>query len=421
MAAKRARTSSTTAAPTITLRGGEAHHSSLAALWRQEKLTDIALCTEGVEFKAHRAALASSSGYFLSLFDSGMRDAASPTHAIEGLRSPVLEALLAFVYEGSCEVEEGLLTEMLDAAARLVIDPLKAACAYAIQAQLTPYNALDVWRLADLYTLPALEKAAVTSALGGFEELPPQSASGAQVLALVQEDRLVAKSEEAVFQWMVRWQEAVQPTEAELLAAMKHVRFAAMDAGFVQITVRTWPALDSKEGLGIVLDSFVGADCALPRSGWPGWVIMPMRKVDLGTFDCGACQVDFSEKAIRFFTTEGHHPHGVDEEIVLEVSALVSIDIDKFRGVMCVTGFFGYDVPDHYSPFAVADASKRVLFHFEANEGVWNGSDRADQTKSLMRLSEEIKNKTDFNPDNRDFASELRCFKWRQPNLLRGD
>ena len=110
-----------------------------------------------------------------------MRDAETATHAIEGLRSSVLETLLGFVYEGSCQVEEGLLTEMLDASARLVVDPLKAACARAIQSQLAPCNALDVWRLADLYTLPALEKAAVDSALRGFEELPLQSASGAQV------------------------------------------------------------------------------------------------------------------------------------------------------------------------------------------------------------------------------------------------
>ena len=96
---KRARASSSSAAaPKITLCGGEAHHSSLAAFWRKEKFTDIAVCAEGVEFKAHRAALAASSGYFLSLFDSGMRDAASPAHAIQGLRSPVLAALLAFVY-----------------------------------------------------------------------------------------------------------------------------------------------------------------------------------------------------------------------------------------------------------------------------------------------------------------------------------
>ena len=266
--AKRARTDDASDyGDNITLNGGEAHHSSLAALWRQEKLTDIAVCAEGVEFKAHRAALAASSGYFFSLFDSGMRDATSPTHSIEGLRSPVLEALLAFIYEGLCQVEMGLLSEMLDASARLVVDPLKAACARVMQAQLGPCNALDVWRLADLYTLPWLQKAAVDAALCGFEELPPQSATVAQVLALVQEDGLVAKNEESVFQWVVRWQEAAQPTEAELLAAMKHVRFAAMDAGFVQTTVRTWSALDSKEGLGIILDATFGPLRALRRSG----------------------------------------------------------------------------------------------------------------------------------------------------------
>ena len=77
------------------------------------------------------------------------------------------------------------------------------ACTVAIQSQLAPCNALDVWRLADCYTLPALEKVAVEAALRGFGELPPWSATGAQVLALVQTDSLVAKSEKAVFQLVV--------------------------------------------------------------------------------------------------------------------------------------------------------------------------------------------------------------------------
>ena len=277
------------APPKITLCGGEAHHSSLITLWHQEKLTDITICAEGVKFKAHRAALAGSSGYFLSLFESGMRDAATATHEIEGLRSPVLEALLAFVYEGLCQVEEGLLTEMLDASARLVVDPLKAACAIAIQSQLAPSNALDVWRLADLYTLPVLESSAVTSALGGFEELPPQSASGAQVLALVQDDRLVAKSEEAVFKWVVRWWEGGERSEAELLAAMKHVRFAAMDAGFVETRVRAWPALDSKEGRDIILRSYLdaakGEVHVLPRLGFGPRLVYVLG----GNDDSGRC------------------------------------------------------------------------------------------------------------------------------------
>ena len=120
-------------------------------------------------------------------------------------------------------IDEGQLTEVLEASARLVVDDLKEACAGAIGARLAPSNALNVWRLADVFTLPALEKAAVEAALRGFEELPAEQATGAEVVALVQEDRLVARSEEAVFQWVRRWWEAGARPEAELLAVLRHV------------------------------------------------------------------------------------------------------------------------------------------------------------------------------------------------------
>ena len=148
----------------LTLNGGVPHHPSLVALWRDDRLTDFAVCAEGVEFKAHLVALASCSGYFLNLFESGMRDAADATHALQGISPAVLKALLAFVYEGKCEIDEGLLTEVLEASARLVVDALKEACAQAIGARLTPSNALNVWHLANTFTLPALEKAAVEAA-----------------------------------------------------------------------------------------------------------------------------------------------------------------------------------------------------------------------------------------------------------------
>jgi len=259
------------AATKLTLYGGVPHHPSLAGLWREERLTDFAICAEGIEFKAHRVALASSSKYFLNLFESGMRDAADATHALEGIRPKALEVLLAFIYEGKCEIDEGLLAEVLEASARLVVDALKEACADAIGARLAPSNALNVWRLADTFTLPALEKAAVEAALRGFEELPPQLATGAEVLTLVQEDRLVAKSEEAVFHWCVRWWEAGERPEAELLAVMKHVRFATMTEGFLRETVGAWPALDSRDGRGVLFNAVlpaVGGTKPVPRSGF---------------------------------------------------------------------------------------------------------------------------------------------------------
>ena len=80
MAPKRARTAAASssassssqpadaAATKLTLYGGVPHHPSLAGLWREERLTDFAVCAEGVEFKAHRVALASCSKYFLNLY-----------------------------------------------------------------------------------------------------------------------------------------------------------------------------------------------------------------------------------------------------------------------------------------------------------------------------------------------------------------
>ena len=192
MAPRRARTAAAAAASAssssqsagatkLTLHGGVPHHPALAGLWRDKRLTDFAVSAEGVEFKAHRVALASSSKYFLNLFESGMRDAADATHALEGIRPKALEVLLAFIYEGKCQIDEGQLTEVLEASARLVVDDLKEACAGAIGARLAPSNALNVWRLADVFTLPALEKAAVEAALRGFEELPAEQATGAEV------------------------------------------------------------------------------------------------------------------------------------------------------------------------------------------------------------------------------------------------
>ena len=146
MAPKRARTAAASASSSsssssqapgarahgLTLCGGVPHHASLVALWRDDRLTDFAVSAEGVEFKAHRVALASCSGYFLNLFESGMRDAADATHALEGISAAVLKALLAFVYEGKCQIDEGLLIEVLEGSARLVVDPLKEACAHAM-------------------------------------------------------------------------------------------------------------------------------------------------------------------------------------------------------------------------------------------------------------------------------------------------
>ena len=80
----------------------------------------------------------------------------------------------------------------------------------------------------------------------------------------------MARSEEAVFQWVRRWWEAGARPEAELLAVLRHVRFAAMAAGFLRETVVAWPALGSAEARGMLLNATLPAvdgTKVVPRSG----------------------------------------------------------------------------------------------------------------------------------------------------------
>ena len=137
------------------------------------------------------------------------------------------------------------------------------ACAVAIQSQLAPCNALDMWRLADCYTLPALEKVAVEAALRGFGELPPWSATGAQVLALVQTDSLVAKSEKAVFQLVVAVVGGRRAARGRAARGGDEARASCGDErGFVEGIVQPWLALVSIDDVAL---DYVVVDQLLTR------------------------------------------------------------------------------------------------------------------------------------------------------------
>ena len=53
----------------------------------------------------------------------------------------------------------------------------------------------------------------------------------------------------------IAWWEAAERPEAELLAVLKHVRFATMEEGFLRDTVRAWPALLSAAGQQVLSKS----------------------------------------------------------------------------------------------------------------------------------------------------------------------
>jgi len=282
---KRARTSSAggssssdtsnASVTTIKLSGGWALPPALVSMWRSGLLTDTVVTVEGRGFVADRKVLASSSEYFRSHFlnEQMERGAANPTLQ-EHVSAAAFEPLLDFLYEGECSFDETRLTEVLQAASFLGVTPLEQAAVAALAERLSPSNALAAWTLADQLSLPALAESAKETALKGFDEVEKiEDATLAQVQALVADDRLTAKSEEAVFSAVARFAEAKQPAEADLLGLLRNVRFSQMSKAFLNQTVQYWPPLETMSGQRLLFQMvapLVSGPAQQPRQGFGG-------------------------------------------------------------------------------------------------------------------------------------------------------
>ncbi|XP_056624620.1 zinc finger and BTB domain-containing protein 24 isoform X2 [Triplophysa dalaica] len=95
-------------------------------LRRRGMLCDITLTVEDVQFKAHKALLAASSGYFSSMFTA--EDQAGQTlYKLDGMSAKTFEAVLEFIYSANVSVEESGSKQLLDMARFLEIRDLVEA------------------------------------------------------------------------------------------------------------------------------------------------------------------------------------------------------------------------------------------------------------------------------------------------------
>ena len=92
---------------------------------------------------------------------------------------------------------------------------------------------------------------------------------------------------------------------------------------------------------------------------------LEMRRIHIGTFDCGACTLVFESDKCSFFVEEGRVlPNGgsVAVPITLPITNMSRMEVSKKRAVMCITGFFCLDqFGDHYEEYSNLGAEPPAL------------------------------------------------------------
>ncbi|XP_074539049.1 kelch-like protein 32 isoform X1 [Halichoeres trimaculatus] len=227
--------------------------SVLAALNQQRKdglLCDVTLVAGEQKFHAHKAVLAACSDYFRAMFSLCMVESEADEVTLQGVTSVGLKHALDFAYTGQILLEPAVIQDVLSAGSHLQLLELLSLCSHYLIQELSSLNYLELYRVADLFHLPALEEAVVGFLVEHLSELSQSRQDEALQLPyrllreVLKSDRLTSLSEEEIWKLVVLWLEhdcRYQYTE-DLL---QHVRYGLMDVTTLHHLAHNHPLVQS--------------------------------------------------------------------------------------------------------------------------------------------------------------------------------
>ncbi|XP_037310441.1 kelch-like protein 32 isoform X1 [Pungitius pungitius] len=211
--------------------------SVLAALNQQRKdglLCDVTLVAGEQKFHAHKAVLAACSDYFRAMFSLCMVESEADEVTLQGVTGVGLKHALDFAYTGQILLEPAAIQDVLSAGSHLQLLELLSLCSHYLIQELSSVNYLELYRVADLFHLPALEEAVVDFLVEHLSELSHSRQDEALQLPyrllreVLKSDRLTSLSEEEIWKLVVLWldHDCRHQYADDLL---QHVRYGLMD------------------------------------------------------------------------------------------------------------------------------------------------------------------------------------------------
>ena len=183
----------------------------LEILRNNERFCDVIVEVKGKEFKVHKAVLAASSPFFLTLLESNMRE--SNEHLIkielEQATAFIMEDVLKYVYTGNVSVTEESAHNLIATADYLLLPGLKSLACDFLKGILATENCVFNYYFAERYQCMNLMEECRELIKSNFSAVMETddflNLDVRHVSKWVSSDDITVKAEEEVFKGIVKW------------------------------------------------------------------------------------------------------------------------------------------------------------------------------------------------------------------------
>ncbi|XP_048776953.2 kelch-like protein 18 isoform X3 [Ostrea edulis] len=131
--------------------------NNLQQLYNEQKYCDFTICVENKNYKVHKVVMASVSDYFRAMLEHDVIENQQDCMELKCLTDIGVEPLIKFSYGGSLTLNLGNIHDVMNAATFLQIIPAVDCCVQYLKNKMTFYNAEELLRIADLYSIPHLK------------------------------------------------------------------------------------------------------------------------------------------------------------------------------------------------------------------------------------------------------------------------
>ncbi|KAB0789994.1 hypothetical protein PPYR_12304 [Photinus pyralis] len=226
----------------------------LNALREKSELCDATIhLDDGSKIPVHRALLCACSNYFKALFTTPLRTANRNAVVLPGVPAEIMNSLLSYIYMRKLELTEKNVYELLILCDYLSILGALEICCHFLETQLKPNNCLGIMSFAKAYSCSGLAGIAWKYIMRHFTVIAQQSEellflSLEGLKEIINADDLNVKSEETVWETILRWIEFDPDKRKEhIVTLMKGIRLGLLDTQFFLEHVKDHPYVTNCE------------------------------------------------------------------------------------------------------------------------------------------------------------------------------